>query len=97
MKLEEIITQLTVEQIKDFVISVNKIVNQLLIPLPEKQEETSKLVDYEKMPNHVPKGGWISPNELRQQNQQMIEAISNEKWLDGFTIAVGLLLTLVAQ
>lgn len=96
MKIEDIAAQLTIDQIKDFVTSIHNIVNQLLIPLPSQQVEVNKSMDYTKMPNYVPKGGWINPTELRQKNQEMIEAITNEKWLDGFIKAFQLLVTIIA-
>jgi hypothetical protein len=35
-----------------------------------------------------PAGGWIVPDELRHAGQAMVEAISAEKWVDGFVTAV---------
>jgi hypothetical protein len=35
-----------------------------------------------------PAGGWILPDELRNANTAMVEAIAAEKWVDGFVTAV---------
>lgn len=88
--IEEIVKTLNIEDVKKFVIAVNNIVSQLLVQPTQTGPVDNAPIDYnaKQMPDYKPKGGWINVDELRNKNQQMTEAISLEKWTDGFIFAL---------
>lgn len=84
---------LTLDEIKAFVLTVQKIVNKALIQPTEVIPE-SKTVEGGTFSVPSPSGGWIGVSELKNVNQKMVEAISAEKWEDGFWFAVQLIMLL---
>lgn len=84
--------QLNLEDVKNFVLSVAKLVEKLTAAPSVSSTDTGMgKDDYLKPPVYnEPTGGWISVNELRTKNQAMVEAIAREKWFEGFVLALEL-------
>ncbi len=94
MDLVTFAEQLDQNTARTFVRAARQVIDALLIEAQHVQQtQTPAARDYNDatLSREAPAGGWLSDSALRDTVQQLAEAISAEKWTDGFVCAVRLL------
>lgn len=89
--LSTVMSDLSMESIKEFVTVVKRYIDDALVDdIKVLPQESPTKIDYNKAGVELiaPHGGWISRSELERYNQKMTEAIANEKWTEGFILAM---------
>jgi predicted phage gp36 major capsid-like protein len=97
MNLATIAARLDAETARVFVRAARHVIDAMLIEAERvRQTQTPQERDYgaAQLDRSTPAGGWISHDELRSTAQRLAEAMSAEKWIDGFLLAMQLLLLL---
>jgi hypothetical protein len=91
MEFRTIVQQLNPATARAFVQATRNVIDALMIEGARVREARGpEPRDYEQagFSRAAPPGGWIAPEELRGVLQKMNEAISLEKWTEGFLFAV---------
>lgn len=91
MNLIELANQLDVGTAKAFVQAARNVIDAMMIEarrVQQTQTPGTKSYATAELSRAAPPGGWISPTELAATQQRMLEAISAEKWADGFIAAM---------
>lgn len=92
--IEDLLKDVNLVIVKRFLFAVESLVNALLLAeeLP-REARMPQEHDYTKatLPREAPPLGWLSHDQLRESARQMGEAISAEKWTDGFVAAIRLI------
>ena len=86
---------LTLEQARQFVLTIERWIEMGVIPPGSKGAAPEVgAVDYgtAQVGSVGPAGGWLSDGEVKAVAQRMTEAISAEKWFDGFVFAMQLVI-----
>lgn len=89
--LSTIMSDLSMETIKEVVTVVKRYIDDALVDdIKIQPQESPNRLDYNKAGIELvaPPNGWISMSELEAYNQKMTEAIANEKWTEGFILAM---------
>lgn len=97
MNLAAIAARLDAETARVFVRAARHVIDAMLIEaecVRQTQTPRQKSYDHAQLDRSAPAGGWVSHDELRGTAQRLAEAIAAEKWVDGFLLAMQLLLLL---
>ncbi|MBL8878140.1 MAG: hypothetical protein JNG88_03380 [Phycisphaerales bacterium] len=94
MDFETMVRQLNPATARAFVQATRNVIDALMIEgarVREVQGPQSRDYEHAGLSRETPPGGWIASEELRSTAQRMNEAISLEKWTEGFIFAVRLM------
>lgn len=80
------------EELKAFVTLAKKAIESGLVPVATETNTETKPVDWNTAEPRYELKNSITPTDLRVYNQKMTEAITNEKWNEGFFFALQILL-----
>lgn len=95
MNLAALAARLDAETARVFVRAAWHVIEAMLIEAEHvRQTQTPREKDYgtARLDRSAPAGGWISHDELRSTARRLSEAIAAEKWVEGFVLAMQLLL-----
>lgn len=95
MKLEEIAKRVDEGNARAFVQAARHLINAMMVETARQADSQGPAAgagarDYRtaELSREAAPGGWISRAELDRTNQQLIEAIAAEKWIEGVVAAV---------
>lgn len=91
MNLKTVLENIDPQTARAFIRATRHVIDAMLIEGARvEQAQTPTPRDYREqgMPRDAPPGGWISSSELRDTAQRLSQALSGEKWLDGFVAAL---------
>lgn len=91
MDLNTLLTQIDENTARAMVEAMGRVFDALVIEAERiEQTQTPPQRDYNSatLSREAPGYGWISDSELRRTAQHISEAIAQEKWIEGFTVAV---------
>lgn len=94
MTIEQIASRIDAGSAQAFVRAARHVIDAMMIEANHVQQtQTPGQTDYANvgLTREAPAGGWISRSEIHAAQQQMTEAISAEKWVEGFAAAVRVL------
>lgn len=94
MNLETAMERVDAGSARAFVRAARHVIDALMIEARSvRQTQTPGAVDYVRaeLPREAPPGGWISHDEIDRMHQQMVEAITRQKWIEGAVFAIRLM------
>ena len=95
-KIKLFTDQLDPATIKSFLVAAKNVADQLVVQVKQAKSTstpgpTNYLDPNGGLDRSAPEGGWLTPETLQNYSQRMTEALTAEKWEEGFVACLALL------